>query len=499
MAHRGDGLNDIFEHNVTIREKCSAENFVGEMGTFGVSTTFTTATPTNPTATQTASGSYSDDGNYFSFKVYALKDGVYSQALPITFSDSGTSSVTYNILLDWDAVDGASGYKIVVMEDNLNGYYGDAYIDVATNSLEYDGNVTYWVGDYVEIIPTPQSPYISFIGEIETGDAKLWGDLEVLGLATIGGTLNVGGKITGNRIETSFDNAGYSNDKADAGLIINNTNDVGQNLVSSYIGDVLVAKWRTDYVGNISWCSGATDYDRGHYFFVNGDYPDAYWRMTLFNSGVRFYYGQAGSETKIAMDIPETTGNILAGASEDVGTKLNVKDSVSVYNGTTLGTEKLTNGTFTGSATGWTLGAGWAYNTNLVRKESNGTATLSQTSAGMVTPLIVGEIYKLTYTISTRTAGSVTASCGGVTFAARSSNATFTETFKATSTADLVFTPTNTARFYIDTISLKRISDGNLFVGGNINANSVTIKNGFTGTGAYTNFTIVNGIITAAT
>jgi len=29
MAHRGDGLNDIFEHNVIIRETCTAKDFVG--------------------------------------------------------------------------------------------------------------------------------------------------------------------------------------------------------------------------------------------------------------------------------------------------------------------------------------------------------------------------------------------------------------------------------------------------------------------------------------
>lgn len=30
MAHRGDGLSDIFEHNVIVRENCSADKFIGD-------------------------------------------------------------------------------------------------------------------------------------------------------------------------------------------------------------------------------------------------------------------------------------------------------------------------------------------------------------------------------------------------------------------------------------------------------------------------------------
>jgi hypothetical protein len=43
----------------------------------------------------------------------------------------------------------------------------------------------------------------------------------------------------------------------------------------------------------------------------------------------------------------------------------------------TANTELITNGTFTGSATGWTLGSGWAYGSNNVAS-TNATATLSQ-------------------------------------------------------------------------------------------------------------------------
>ncbi len=54
-------------------------------------------------------------------------------------------------------------------------------------------------------------------------------------------------------------------------------------------------------------------------------------------------------------------------------------------------------------------------------------------------------------------------SCAGVTFKARFENATYTEVFRATSTADLTFTPTNTARFTLDNVSLKKITAGSLY------------------------------------
>jgi hypothetical protein len=205
----------------------------------------------------------------------------------------------------------------------------------------------------------------------------------------------------------------------------------------------------------------------------------------------------------------------------------------------TVGAEKLTNGTFTGGSTSWTLGAVWFYGytftvsgvttaptagatytnngitytvkyatitdgaglvyttgagdptasgtlvktggtgddniafstfaTNEVFKGANGTSTLSQTSAAMVTPLIIGELYYLSYEISNWTVGTVTPSCGGVTLPASASlNGTNGGVFVPTSTANLVFTPTSTSRFTIDSISLKKVTGGNLNLGGSI-------------------------------
>lgn len=135
-----------------------------------------------------------------------------------------------------------------------------------------------------------------------------------------------------------------------------------------------------------------------------------------------------------------------------------------------LGSEKLTNGTFTGNATGWTLNTGWTYVTNTVKHDGNGTGTLLQTSAGMVTPLVIGQMYKLVYTMSAWTVGTLTPACGGVTLPTDDGSITNgnaqTRYFRATSAADLTFTPSNTARFTIDNISLKQVTAGAVYAAG---------------------------------
>lgn len=157
-----------------------------------------------------------------------------------------------------------------------------------------------------------------------------------------------------------------------------------------------------------------------------------------------------------------------------------------------LGSEKITNGTFTGGSTSWTLGTGWTYSSNAVHKSADGTGTLSQTSAAMVTPLVIGQFYQLQYTMSGWTVGTLTPSCGGVTMktdnGAFTNGNTQTRYFRALSTADLTFTPSNTARFNLDNISLKQITAGdvvaaaNLLVGGTTTlATALPVASGGTG------------------
>lgn len=110
----------------------------------------------------------------------------------------------------------------------------------------------------------------------------------------------------------------------------------------------------------------------------------------------------------------------------------------------------ITNGTFTGNANNWTVGAAWQYTDNKVEKFQNGTETLTQAAATCQ----IGASYTLTYTISSWTVGTCTPSMGGVTGTAVGANGTYTETFTATATTALAFTPTNTARFKIDDVTV---------------------------------------------
>lgn len=126
-----------------------------------------------------------------------------------------------------------------------------------------------------------------------------------------------------------------------------------------------------------------------------------------------------------------------------------------------LGGELLSNPNFTGSATGWTVGSGYAYSSNTVVHSSNGTSALSQTVSGM-------SLYRehlCTFVISAWTVGTVTVSCGGITGTAVGANGTYTFRFVPTNTNPLSFTPTNTARFTIDTVSVKQLTWGEIRTG----------------------------------
>jgi len=129
------------------------------------------------------------------------------------------------------------------------------------------------------------------------------------------------------------------------------------------------------------------------------------------------------------------------------------------------GLEMMTNGTFTGNADNWTLGAGWQYGTNVVEKYADGTGTLTQPMGNMVLPVVAtengkGVWYTLSYNISDFTVGgeSVYATVGGVMLATRTGAGTYVESFQVLINDPVVFHTTSGARCKIDNVSLKRIS-----------------------------------------
>lgn len=126
--------------------------------------------------------------------------------------------------------------------------------------------------------------------------------------------------------------------------------------------------------------------------------------------------------------------------------------------------EMIANGTFTGNATGWTEGSGWAYSANTEPKSGAGVAALSQALADMTIGFVKGQTYLLNYdvTFSVTTGGLTPSMCGvtGTNVAANTTNAAQVFTCAA-ATGDLSFTPGNTAmRGVLDNVTMVRGEDG---------------------------------------
>ena len=169
--------------------------------------------------------------------------------------------------------------------------------------------------------------------------------------------------------------------------------------------------------------------------------------------------------------LQRTNAHFLIESPDEI---INLASDVYIGDPTSLGAEKLTNGNFTGSATGWTLGTGWAYGTNNVTKNSDGTGTLSQATGDMVSVFEVGKLYKISFDVSAWTVGDFTITAGGQTIGywrhvAGTNAETYEYYFIAESNTALTITPTNTSRFTLDNISIKEIAEGNLRSAGDLN------------------------------
>ena len=161
-----------------------------------------------------------------------------------------------------------------------------------------------------------------------------------------------------------------------------------------------------------------------------------------------------------------TTGEVQNSAItiDDVGT-ITV---TSPENSAIIGVELLSNGTFTGSASGWTLGTNWAYSSNTVVCTLNASAegTLSQNVSVVLDNYYLLEWYQ---TNSIDTNGQITPALGSVVGGKHSSGTTtqmYQQIFRATSTGSVslsfaVTDITSTGIITIDSVSLKQITPMN--------------------------------------
>jgi len=126
----------------------------------------------------------------------------------------------------------------------------------------------------------------------------------------------------------------------------------------------------------------------------------------------------------------------------------------------TLGSELVTNGTFDSDLSGWTIsdtGTKWTWDATgaAIHNGDGNTETISQN-----VNVTLDEYYVLAFTISGRTAGTLTPSLNGVNGYAQSTDNTYYFSWKATATAahSLMFTPSGTFNGKLDDISFKQVT-----------------------------------------
>lgn len=260
-----------------------------------------------------------------------------------------------------------------------------------------------------------------------------------------------------------------------AGSVIFGSPSAGSSLIRQSVDD-----------GSVIF-QGASTWQKGAYMqFYGGTeaYGDA--GNIKLNYG---YYSGVGTASKLSVNYlnNSTITNVLTILSSGyVGigtaspsTKLHV-NSGDVTIDDTSGAEKVTNGTFTSDLSGWTAGASWQWSAGTASKFADGTDTLSQ-DVGVV----AGSLYKVVFT-SVRTAGTWYVNLGGVDIGLYGGSYTQTAYVIARTTGALTFTPSNTARFTLDNVSVTLLSKGKVTadnyidskVGYQINGVSVLTANG---------------------
>ena len=129
-----------------------------------------------------------------------------------------------------------------------------------------------------------------------------------------GGKVGIGTASPIGRLQVDYNNTDYTNTGgANSHIIMNNPNASGQNVLTSIINGAVMAKWRTDQVGNISWVAGGSG---AHYFYTGGDYGVGTAQMIVYadssvtmNNGTSF--GSGGDITTVSgSTLEDTFGNI---------------------------------------------------------------------------------------------------------------------------------------------------------------------------------------------
>lgn len=181
-------------------------------------------------------------------------------------------------------------------------------------------------------------------------------------------------------------------------------------------------------------------------------------------------------------------------------------DNVEVANTGTLASESLTNGALT-SGTSWAAAGDFALASNAATyTHSAGSGTITQTSGDMAIAGISNRWYLFVYTVSaiTGTAPACTITTG---FASAATSLTVvagaqsTQVLAKSSPGNFVLSCTSSGASTVtfDTLSLKEITGGNLFVGGTVQPGAYKSADGSTGFSGTACTTFKNGLCVAGT
>ena len=167
-----------------------------------------------------------------------------------------------------------------------------------------------------------QIPFVNLLGtgfEYSSNFTYTTGITDTVNGGATYAELSLGNK---GRIKTAYNNGSFADSGDGASFYMTNPNALGQNIIYSEVNGVMRSKWRSDYVGNITWVSSASANDRGHYFFTNGDYSgfgSQECNLKITPAGVVVSQGDIVFNTPgYAMDVQGTLG--VTGASTLTGT-----------------------------------------------------------------------------------------------------------------------------------------------------------------------------------
>ena len=177
-----------------------------------------------------------------------------------------------------------------------------------------------------------------------------------------------------------------------------------------------------------------------------------------------------------------TSGSVVfagtGGALSQDNRSFNWENSIKWLSVSSSSQERVSNGSFTGSASGWTLPTGWAYLSNAVTHNVNGTGGLTQ-------PITMnpGERFEVTLTLSNVTVGGVQITVAGTSVGSALANGTFIfRGIVTTTSGGISINPSATgARFTVDDVSVRvlgggRMITGDLLVQGNAASGVATIS-----------------------